>query len=79
MTSPTRQAQHQFRQAHNNLRNVVAQTNDQAPAIADGLREGLVALTLGMDQLAVGLRATYQLIEKMQADIELLKRPRLGP
>ena len=74
MASPTEQAQYQFRKAHTNFMDVVATLNDQAELIPMELREGLKGLALGMDQLAVGMRATYQLLEKMQTDIEDLKR-----
>src|SRR6187455_2465956 len=73
MTSPTQQAQNQFRIAQNHLMSVTAQPDDQAPAIPNGVRQGLLGLALGMEQLAVGLRATYQLLEKMQTGHRVAK------
>lgn len=75
MTSPTQQAQMRFDRAHSQLMEIMATPNDQEGAIiAMGLREGLKELSLGMNQLAVGLRAAYQLLEKVQADIDAIKR-----
>lgn len=79
VASPTQQAQQQFRHAHGMFTQVFSAENSKEHEVADGIREGLKGLALGMDQLAVGLRATYQLLEKMQAEIENLKRQRPGP
>jgi hypothetical protein len=79
VTTPTQQAQHEFRLAHGHFTKVFALDNSAENGVSDGIREGMKELARGMEQLAVGLRATYQLLEKMQADIDNLKRmPRPG-
>jgi hypothetical protein len=65
--------------AHSHFAQVFSLDNSSEHGVSDGIREGMKELARGMEQLAGGLRATYQLLEKMQADIDNLKRmPRPG-
>lgn len=73
MSSPTQNAQVRFDRAHQQLMEVMGIVGDADPGVPMRLREGLKEMARGMGDMAVGLRATYQLIEQLQKEIRELK------
>lgn len=73
MSSPTQSAQNRFTLALREMEQVWGNDNEQNPINA-AMRDSLKQFMRGMGDMAVGLRATYQLIEQMQKDLQALQR-----
>jgi hypothetical protein len=70
MTSPTKTAEAGFAFAKNHLHAIDAKGTDLHPA----LKTALMNMCWGMENMAIGLRATYMKLEEVERELQRLKR-----
>lgn len=73
MSSPSKTAQYSFSLAKITLQG--AKSNEYAD-LNFALKSSLMEISWGLENLAVGLRATYMLIEELQREVRQLKQSR---